>query len=95
MRVEIAQAAQRDLDQIEAHIAEKNPDAASRMHARLSKACLTLARMPRRYVWDERIRLHRRSVGAYLIFYRATERVEIVRVIHGARDWLALLSEGD
>lgn len=93
MKVEISRAAQRDLDTIEAQIGQKNPAAGRRLHARLSKACLALARMPRRFILDERIGLRRRPMGAYLVFYRVTDCVEVVRVLHGARDWIALLDE--
>lgn len=93
MKVEISRAAQRDLDAIEAWIAEDNPAAGERMHSRLSKACQTLGRMPTRFTWDDRINAYRRSVGAYLIVYRVGDRVEVMRVLHGARDWLTLLGE--
>jgi len=32
---------------------------------------------------------------AYLIFYRVTDRVEVLRIIHGARDWAPLLDDSD
>jgi plasmid stabilization system protein ParE len=36
--------------------------------------------------------VRRRPVGDYLIFYRvAADRVEVVHVLHGARDYEALL----
>jgi toxin ParE1/3/4 len=40
----------------------------------------------------ERHGIHRRPVGNYLIFYRIeAERVVIVYVLHGARDYESLL----
>jgi len=34
-------------------------------------------------------------VGPYLIFYRVRDEVQVLRIVHGARDWLALLDEAD
>jgi len=33
------------------------------------------------------------KLGAYLIFYRVTHQVEVLRILHGARDWSAILTD--
>ncbi len=86
------------LDLIEAglYIAEGNPDAADRFHDALNKTFQRLAQHPQlgraRPELDRELRSlpHRQ----YVIYYRPTARgVEIVRVLHGARDISPLFDE--
>ena len=39
--------------------------------------------------------LRRMPFRSYLIFYRVTDHVEILRILHSARDWASLLDDGD
>lgn len=91
-----------DLDQIHSHVSADNPEAAHRVLEAALATFDSLARMP----GMGRARAFKRSglsglrsfrvqgFQNYLIFYRATsEGVEIVRVLHGARDLDALFSD--
>jgi len=91
MKVRIADAALRDLADIERHIGQDSPRAAQRQTDALFDACRALAEHPRRYAELGLLGLRRRPSGAYLIFYRITETVEVVRILHAARDWTHLL----
>jgi len=92
MKVAFTQRANLDLADIGNWIARDNPRAAARMVDRLINAGDGLADISLRYPATHRS-LRKRPVGAYVIFYRITDRVEIVRVLHSARDWLSLLDE--
>lgn len=94
-RLEITPAADHDLEEIAANIGQDNPAAASRLVAAAMKAFNELSIMPnlgsRVAARDPRLKgLRRRTVprfATYQIFYRAyTDMVQIVRVLHGARD---------
>jgi plasmid stabilization system protein ParE len=95
MRVRIAAAALRDLGAIETHVSLDSPRAARRLVAKLFDRCETLARNPNRYPKAGSAGLRKRPEGAYLIFYRVTSEVEIVRILHAARDWTHLLADED
>jgi toxin ParE1/3/4 len=91
--------AQADIDDIWDSIAQDKPSAADRFTASLSEKFSVLARQPRigRLCDELRPGLHRFPVGNYLTFYRIRSRkVEIVRVLHGARDIEAIFDpEGE
>jgi len=95
VEVFLADAAVTDLESIADWIAADNPTKASAFIALLRERCLELGDMPlafpivpRYETWEVR----RRPVGDYLIFYRVTgSRVEILHVLHGARDYEPLL----
>lgn len=93
MKVVFAAAARTDLRAIDAAVSNDDPAAAARLMAKLRAACLGLARMPNRFRQIAGTALRLRPAGRYLIFYSVCDRVEIVRVLHGARDWAALLDE--
>nr|WP_314122930.1 type II toxin-antitoxin system RelE/ParE family toxin [uncultured Brevundimonas sp.] len=95
MRVRLADAALRDLSAIEGHLALDNPNAAKRLVRALFERCETLAQNPRRYPEAGVADLRKRAEGAYLIFYRVTDDVEIVRILHAARDWTHLLASDE
>jgi toxin ParE1/3/4 len=87
----------RDVDDIWRHIAQDNPAAATRMVERLARGVARLADFPLSGPARPEIGERARSVpiGAYLVLYRiAPDAVEIVRVIHGARDLGGVLGEG-
>ncbi len=90
MKCRISRRAQRDLEEIWAHLAQFSPAAADRVEAAIDQACRDLCRYPRSG--------HRRAdvanpayrfvvVYRYLIGYRVRGKtVTIVRVLHGSRD---------
>lgn len=88
----ISQAAEKDLDSIWDYIAIRSLSAADRMIDRIVDRFTMLADHPLMgEVRDELLRgLRCFTVGNYVIFYRSIEiaqtSVEIVRVLHGARD---------
>ena len=90
-RYRLTEPAQQDLLELAEFIATDNVQAARRMVDRLESAMLSLAWMPetghRRedLTHDETIRFW--SVGGYLIVFRVSTRpLEVIRIIHGARD---------
>ncbi len=95
----IAPDARFDLDEIWSYYAVdlQNPDAADRIRDEIFEALNKLARTPgmghlRSDLAEEPLRFW--CVRSYLIIYRAEKRsVEIVRVLHGARDVQAILGE--
>lgn len=85
----LALQAQLDLDEIWLFIAEDSPNAADRFHDLLLSKLLTLAEQPGigRIRDDLCSGIRGLSVGSYIIFYRdTTEYIEVLRVLHGARD---------
>jgi len=95
MRLVFARAAERDLAEIEAFIARDSISAARRFVRRLLVACETLVDQPRAYAQAGVQDLRKRPMDDYLIFYRVSDRVEIVRILHAARDWVRLLDPAD
>jgi toxin ParE1/3/4 len=89
MRVRFSPAAEADLVEIKSFIARDKPLAAARLlrsiRGRISE---TIARFPELgQSCDDLIPgLRRFPIGNYVIFYRVTDRVEIARILHGARD---------
>lgn len=83
-----------DIESIVLTIAIANPAAAQHWYDRLSKTLETLGTMPAMGAprFDVRPDMRLFPIGSYLILYRATgEDAEIVRVVHGARDWEELV----
>jgi toxin ParE1/3/4 len=95
VQVIFSPAAQRDLFDIAQRIAVDNPARAETFTDELRERCLDLANMPLAFQVIGRYRrlaIRRRPYRRYLIFYRTTKDVvEIVRVLHGARDYDGLL----
>jgi toxin ParE1/3/4 len=94
--------AEADIAEIVSFIAEDNPNAAQRFLDAAEAAFAVLASMPlmgRVVSFQSRvaqgIRIwHIQGFERYLIFYRTVEQgVEIVRVLHGARDIERLFEE--
>ena len=82
-------AAAQDAAEIWAYIADDNLSAANRLLARLDRTFQLLSTQPLIGQAVENIAPHLRfiPIGSYLIFYRAIDDgVEIVRILHGARD---------
>lgn len=95
MKVVYSAEARADFAVIGLWIAEDNPVRAETFVDELHAACEALADMPRAFQLLPHRKgsgIRRRPYGRYLIFYRAgADRVEIVRVLHGARDYEAVL----
>ena len=88
-RIVRASAAKADAGEIWAYIAEENPDAADRLLDRFDKLFRLLAARPHLGKSAENLAPNLRTlpVGNYLVFYRpAQDGIEIVRLLHGARD---------
>lgn len=85
----VSPRAETDLDEIWRYIAKENVPAADRLLDRLHQTFRMLARQPLMGQLREDLRPMLRGfvVGNYVVFYRPTFKgIEIVRVIHGARD---------
>lgn len=88
-RIVLRPAARRDLDEFWSYVAERDPDAADRLVDRLKHATHLLADRPLAGVDAAALRpgLRKWTVGSYLILYMVgAGRIEVVRVVHGARD---------
>jgi toxin ParE1/3/4 len=89
-RPSFSPSSRRDLLEILEHISKDKPGAALRHVERLEESCWMLARnsqvgtarddlVPGLRCW---------SVGNYVIFFRSSiDGIEVVRVVHGARDF--------
>jgi toxin ParE1/3/4 len=88
----VSPGADGDLIQIWEYIAQEDPDAAARLLGRFVNCFAMLARQPLIGTARDDLRRGVRdfSVGSYVIYYRPTSSadvaVEIVRVLHSARD---------
>jgi toxin ParE1/3/4 len=95
MKVVITAAARSDLIEIGDFIQADNPDRAVTFVDELLDRCLSLADMPRAYPLVpryERFGIRRRVYQNYLIFYRIQKnRIEVIHILHGARDYEAIL----
>jgi plasmid stabilization system protein ParE len=96
MKVRLSPEVGADLRDIGFAIAKDSPSAATRLIRRLRTACVGLNRFPRRHPVDETVGCRKFVVGQYLIFYRImSAEVQVVRVLHGARDYAPVLSGTD
>jgi toxin ParE1/3/4 len=91
MKLVFTDEAKADLLQIGEWIAEDNPPRALTFVDELETCCARLTAMPRAYPLvprHENSGVRRVPHGNYLIFYRVTaDAVEILHVLHGARDY--------
>jgi toxin ParE1/3/4 len=88
-RYRLSNEARSDLDEIWFYIAQDNAEAADKFILAIVSRFQKLASMPRLGRQREELSPHLRSfpVGRYIVFYRPFNGgIEIVRVIHGARD---------
>jgi toxin ParE1/3/4 len=86
----VSGAAGADLEEIWLFIAEDDPDAADHFVRTIVSRFPTLASMPQmgRHREELSARLRSFPVGNYVIFYRPVNGgIEVVRVLHGARDF--------
>jgi toxin ParE1/3/4 len=93
--VVVTAEAESDLDQITIYIAEQSIEFALNFVQELREKCESLADAPRGYPLvprHEHLGIRRRPFGNYLIFHRVgTSAIEVVHVLHGARDYERLL----
>jgi plasmid stabilization system protein ParE len=93
--VVITAEAKTDLEQIATYIAEQSVEIALNFVQELREKCESLADAPRGYPLVPRYEQHgirRRPFGNYLIFYRVgSDAIEVVHILHGARDYERLL----
>jgi toxin ParE1/3/4 len=97
MKVVLTAPALADLDDIADWIGRDDWDRAEAFVEMLRRRCATLSRHPRRHPVVPQIvsaRIHKLSYRGYLIFYRIDEQVDVLRIVHGAREWAALLGDG-
>ena len=97
----IAEAAETDLDGIADYISceLKEPITALKQIARIEEAMATLEELPERHsiVQDKYLAvkgIRKLLMDNYLIFYtvnKSTNTINIVRVMHGRRDWESIL----
>lgn len=78
-----------DVDAIHDYLFERDPSAADRVVDDVTGSIAALADNP--YLGRERLDIHptarSRPVGKYLVLYRVTDvSVDVVRIVHGARD---------
>jgi len=88
-RVRFSLAACRDLEEIEDYISQDNPDAADLLIRLVREKCALLSQQPGmgRDRADVLSGLRGFPVGNYIIFYQpVADGIEVVRVLHGARD---------
>ena len=96
--VTIRPKASDDLAEIWAYIARDSPRQADAMAVRFDKEFRLLARYPElgRSRPELLPALHSLPVGRYVVFYLPRPRgIEVVRVLHGARDLRPLFVEDD
>ena len=86
--------ARKDLQEIQAYIAQDNPKAAAQYLSILKQKCEILAQTPTIGVCrKEYCNLYKFPVDKYLVFYRITESgIEVIRILHGARDIQSILN---
>jgi plasmid stabilization system protein ParE len=96
MKVLITRSAEAGLFEIGMRIADDNPSRAVTFLEELRQVCNRLGDTPKAYPMVERYRssgIRRRVFHDYLVFYRVRlEKVEVLHVLHGARDYQAILS---
>ena len=95
MIVVITAEAESDLEQVAAYIARQSVQIALSFVQELREKCESLADAPRGYPLvprHENLGIRRLPFGSYLIFYRVgSEAIEVVHILHGARDYQPLL----
>lgn len=95
MIVVLAAEAEADPEQIAAYVAEQSPRSALNLVRELRERCQSLLHAPRGYPLVpryEHLGIRRRAFGRFLIFYRiGGDTIEVIHILHGARDYEPLL----
>ncbi len=90
--------AERDLAEILAYLDERNQSAAEKLATAIDARCALLSQLPEMGRPRDELAPGLRSVVVkpYVIFYRVTkEAVEVLRILHGARDVDSIMAEPD
>ena len=99
MIVVVTAGAERDLEDIASYVAAQSPRSALMLIRELREKCESLADTPRGYPLVPRYEhkgIRRRPFGNYLIFYRVgQDAIEVIHILHGARDYEPLLFPED
>ena len=96
-RPPLSPAARDDLEQILTYLDERSQSAADRFAKAIDNVIARIGKLPRIGRDRSELRPGLRSVviGDFVLFYRVQKkRVEIVRILHGARDIPTALDEG-
>lgn len=96
MRITYTAVALADIRAIGRYIHIDSPIHAKRFVRDLKGACAALALAPRGYPVMPRfaeLGLRKRVFRDHLIIYRVVDHIEVVRIVHGARDVDALLND--
>lgn len=97
MKVALTAQARAELHQIGEWIERDSPANARRFVLELEEACLRLSEMPHAFPYLPRHRelgIRRRPYRRYVILYRIKgDVIEVLHVVHGARDYEALYME--
>jgi toxin ParE1/3/4 len=94
----LSPAARSDLEQILTYLDRHSPHAADRFAVEVDRIIDRLVKLPRmgRDRSDLRPGLRSVVISNYILFYRiAKKRVEIVRILHGARDIDSIFESND
>lgn len=91
MKIAITRTAWRDLAEIGDYISIDSTKAALAETEKLLSTAYALADQPKAWPLIGRDDIRKRPIGPHLIFYRVTDRIEVLRILHSARDWLSLL----
>lgn len=95
MKVKLTRHAEADLDDIAAFIARDNPSRAFTFVEELYEKCMALADMPSAFPLIPRyeaLGARHRVHGDYLILFTVKGKtVSVLRILHGARDYLPLV----
>ena len=100
--LDITVNAQTDITEIGFYFAERDQEVKQRFYQAIDQTILTLARSP--YLGERCSFRNPKTTGMriwqvygfsnYLIFYRPqNERLEVLRVLHGARDYTTIFNE--
>lgn len=87
--VKVAAAAEEDLREIWAYVAERNTEAAGNLIKEITRRFAVLRDHPQMGREQDKLMVNLRSfvIKNYIIFYQPFERgIEILRVLHGTRD---------
>lgn len=99
MKVVITEAAWDDMLEIAQSIREDNPAKAESFFDELYRRCFDIGHMPLANVLlpgYEKSGIRRNVLGNYLIFYRVgASAVEVLHVLHGAREYEKILFGND
>ena len=99
MIVVITAEAEADLEEIASYVAGQSPRSALTLIRALREKCESLADAPRGYPLVPRYEhngIRRRPFGSFLIFYRVgIDAIEVIHILHRARDYEPLLFPED